>query len=93
MTGVGIEFAVNDALSISYLEEESERKSYGAAVNAAAGASPFTRTTVKFESEYIMVAYDIGGATVGLTNIESSNSGYVAGASTTKTLATISMAF
>jgi hypothetical protein len=93
MTGVGIEFAVNDALSISYLEEESERKSYGAAVNAAAGASPFTRTTVTFESEYLMVSYDIGGATVGLTNIESSNSGYVSGASTTKTLATMSMAF
>ena len=93
MTGVGIEFAVNDALSISYLEEESERKSYGAAVDAAAGASPFTRTTVTFESEYLMVSYDIGGATVGLTNIESSNSGYVPGASTTKTLATMSMAF
>ena len=93
MTGVGIEFAVNDALSISYLEEESERKSYGAAVDAAAGASPFTRTTVTFESEYLMVSYDIGGATVGLTNIESSNSGYVSGASTTKTLATMSMAF
>ena len=93
MTGIGIEFAVNDALSISYLEEESERRSYGAAVDAAAGASPFTRTTIAFESDYVMVAYDVGGATLGLTNIESANSGYVSGASTTKTLATISMAF
>ena len=40
-----------------------------------------------------MLAYDIGGATVGITNIESSNSGYSAGADTTKTLATMSMAF
>ena len=94
MTGVGIEMAVNDALSISYMEEESERKRYtGTAVNAAAGASPFSRDVISFDSEYIMVSYDIGGATVGLTNIESSNSGYVSGAATTKTLATMSMAF
>ena len=93
LTGMGVELALNDALSISYSEEESERKSYGAAVNAAAGASPFTRTTVTFESQFLMVAYDIGGATVGLTSVESSNSGYSAGADTTKTLATLSMAF
>ena len=94
MTGVGIEMAVNDALSISYLEEESERKRYlGTAVNAAAGASPFGRDVITFQSDYIMLSYDIGGATVGLTNIESTNSGYVSGANTTKTLATMSMAF
>lgn len=93
MTGVGVEFAVNDALSISYLEEESTERAYGAAANAAAKASPFTRTDTTFESEYIMVAYDIGGATIGLTNIESKNSGYTVGANTTKTLATMSMAF
>ena len=40
-----------------------------------------------------MLAYDIGGATVGLTSVESSNSGYVSGADTTKTLATLAMAF
>ena len=39
------------------------------------------------------LAYDVGGATLGLTNVESANSGYVSGASTTKTLATVSMAF
>ena len=93
LTGVGVELALNDAVSVSYSEEESTRKSYGAAVNAAAGASPFTRTTVTFESQFLMLAYDIGGATVGLTSVESSNSGYVAGADTTKTLATLAMAF
>ena len=93
LTGVGVELALNDAVSVSYSEEESTKKSYGAAVNAAAGASPFTRTSVTFESQFLMLAYDIGGATVGLTSVESSNSGYVAGADTTKTLATLAMAF
>jgi len=93
LTGIGAEIAINDALSISYSEEESTEKKYGAAVNAAAGASPFTRTTTSFESTFLMLAYDIGGATVGLTSVESSNSGYVAGADTTKTLATLAVAF
>ena len=76
---VGIELAVNDALSVSYMTEESTRKSYGAAVNAAAGGSPFARTSITFESQYLQAAYDIGGATVGIANVESSNSGYTAG--------------
>ena len=91
--GIGVEIAINDALSVSYSEEESEEKQYGAAVNAASGASPFTRTVTSFESTFLMLAYDIGGATVGLTNVESSNSGYSSGADTTKTLATLAVAF
>ena len=93
LEGMGVELALNDALSVSYSVEESTKKSYGAAVNAAAGASPFTRTSVSFESQFLMLAYDIGGATVGLTNVESSNSGYTSGADTTKTLATLAIAF
>ena len=45
LKGMGVEVAVND-ISLSYSEEESTRRSYGAAANAAAGASPFTRTEV-----------------------------------------------
>ena len=93
LTGMGVELAINDAVSVSYSEEESVKRSYGAAVNAAAGASPFTRTEIAFESTFLLLAYDLGGATVGLTSVESSNSGYVSGADTTKTLATMSMAF
>ena len=93
LTGMGVEVALNDAVSISYSEETSERKQYTGTTNAAAGASPFTRETVEFESTFLMLAYDIGGATIGLTSVESSNSGYVSGADTTKTLATMSMAF
>jgi len=93
LKGMGVEVAVNDALSLSYSEEESTRKQYTGTTNAAAGASPFTREEISFESTFLMLAYDIGGATIGLTSVESSNSGYVSGADTTKTLATMSMAF
>ena len=91
-TQAGVEVAVNDALSISYSEEESTRKSYGAAVDAAAGASPFTRTEISFESQFIQAAYDIGGATVGIANVESSNSNYTAG-DQTLTIVSLAMAF
>ena len=89
---VGVELAINDALSVSYMTEESTRKSYGAALDAAAGATPFTRTQITFESEYLQAAYDIGGATVGIASIESTNSGYAAG-DANLTIVSLAMAF
>ena len=89
---VGVELAVNDAFSISYSTEESTRKSYGAAVNAAAGATPFTRTQITMESDFLQAAYDIGGATVGVANVETTNSGYAAG-DKTLTIVSLAMAF
>jgi hypothetical protein len=90
---VGIEFAVNDALSISYMEEDSTAKSYGAAVDAAAGASPFTRTETTFTSDYIQAAYDIGGATIGIANVDSTNSGYTVGNDESLTIISLALAF
>jgi hypothetical protein len=90
---IGVEFAVNDALSVSYMEEESEQKTYGAAVDAAAGASPYTKATITAKSKYIMAAYDIGGATLGITNVDTSNSAYVIGADRKLTIVSLAMAF
>ena len=89
---VGVELAINDAFSISYSTEESTRKSYGAAASPAAGGTPFTRTQITMESDFLQAAYDIGGATVGIANIESSNSGYAAG-DKTRTIVSLAMAF
>ena len=89
---VGVELAINDALSVSYMTEESTRKSYGAAIAATAGNTPFTRTQITFESEYLQAAYDIGGATVGIASIESTNSGYAAG-DANLTIVSLAMAF
>jgi hypothetical protein len=88
----GVELAVNDAFSVSYSKEESTRKSYGAAVNAAAGASPFTRTSISYELTSLQAAYDIGGATIGIANQEATNSGYAAG-DATLTIVSLAMAF
>ena len=44
------------------------------------------------ESDFLQAAYDIGGATVGIANIESSNSGYAAG-DKTRTIVSLAMAF
>ena len=92
-TQMGIEVAINDQLSVSYSEEESEKKSYGAAILATAGNTPFTRTALTFESAYLQAAYDIGGATIGVANVESSNSGYTAGDDQTLTIVSLAMAF
>ena len=73
--------------------KKSEKKSYGAAVNAAAGASPFTRTVVTAESKYLQAAYDIGGATIGVANVDSNNSAYSAGSDRTLTIVSLAIDF
>jgi hypothetical protein len=94
LDGIGIEFAVNDALSVSYMEETSQKKTLGAAIAVvAAGGSPITRVTVDAESKYLQAAYDIGGATIGIANVDSTNSGYVAGADRKLTLLSLALAF
>jgi len=89
---IGIEMALNDAVTISYSKEQSNRKSYGAAINAAAGASPFTRTEITFEAEHLMASYDIGGATLGITSVDGTNTNYAAG-DATHTVVSLAMAF
>jgi hypothetical protein len=89
----GIEMAVNDALTISYSEEKSTAKKYGAAQDAVAGKSPFARTDVTFESTFLQAAYDIGGATVGISNVESKNSGYNLADDQSLTIISLALAF
>jgi hypothetical protein len=73
-TAYGIEFAVNDSLSISYNEEKSEAFTDVAIV---AGASSGTKTSVEAEMEVIQVAYIFGGATLGLHIADVGNADYV----------------
>ncbi len=88
--GYGIEFAVNDQLSISFSNEEFDRIT----VNAiAAGASTTTRTTVTSEQDTYMVAYNIGGATVGLTHLNTDDSDYTAAREEKKTILSLGMEF
>ena len=88
--GLGIEFAVNDQLSVSFTNEEFERRDY---VAIAATASSKTVTSVTAEQDTIMAAYNIGGATVGLSLIDTSNSDYVDGKEEHKTVLSLAMEF
>ena len=60
---------------------------------SASGASPFTRTVTSFESTFLMLAYDIGGATSGVANVEGTNSAYSAGSDRTLTIVSLAIDF
>ena len=89
-TSMGIEFAVNDALSVSYNDEEFDAITHNAIV---AGASTSLNTTVTAEHESIQVAYVMGGATLGMAIVEVDNADYVADKEEKMTVFTIAMDF
>ena len=89
-SGMGIEFAVNDQLSISYNNEEFERVTAAAIADGAAGT---VKTTVTSEQDTIMAAYNIGGATVGISLVDTDNSDYTTGKEETKTIFSLGMEF
>ena len=89
-SGYGVEFAVNDQLSISDTQEDFERKTAAAIVDGAAGA---VKTSVTSTQETIMAAYNIGGATVGLTMLETEDSDYTIGQEENKTILSLGMEF
>ena len=88
--GYGIEFAVNDQLSISYSQEEFDRTTIAPIV---AGAATTVKTTVTSEQDTIMAAYNIGGATVGITLVDTDDSDYTVGKEEKKTIFSLGMEF
>jgi hypothetical protein len=81
-------FAVNDALSVSYTEENSEKKTKATSV-----ANAVTRTAVEMEIETIDLAYTVGGMTLSVSNSETKNASYIEGDDVTETIVAMSMAF
>jgi len=86
----GIEFAVNDALSVSYNMEKSEATTNVAIVATAASN---TKTKVESEMEVMQVAYIFGGATLGAHIVDVSNADYVSAKDEKMTVFTIAMDF
>jgi hypothetical protein len=86
----GIQFDVNDSLSVSYTREKSERKSYAV---AAAGTGNTARTAQTSDVDSIQAAYVIGGATVGVAIVEGSDSDYTANKDEKQTLFSLAMEF
>ena len=89
-TAYGIEFAINDSLSVSYNEEKSEAFSNVAIV---ATATTGTKTSVESEMEVMQVAYVFGGATLGIHVADVGNADYVANKDEKVTIFTIAMDF
>ena len=86
----GVQFAVNDALSISYYVEKHEARTRAA---IATGAAKAVKTSVESEVKYIQAAYNIGGATVGISNADASNSDYTTAQDESATMLTFAVAF
>jgi len=89
-TSLGIEFAVNENLSISYSEEEHAATDKG---TIAVGASTMTTTETTMEVDIMQVSYNIGGATVGVFHNDTDDSEFVVGKNETKTAFIIAMEF
>ena len=87
---MGIEFALNDAVTLSFDTTKNEAKDKG---TIAVGNATRTTHTVEMEADTMQIAYNIGGATLGLFNVDASNSQFTSGRNETKTIASISMEF
>ena len=86
----GIQFAVNEAMSISYTKEKSELTKNSGVGDTKTTA---TKTTVEADVDTYQVAYNIGGATLALVKSEADNSGYVLNKEVSATLISLKMAF
>lgn len=88
---MGVQFAVNDALSLSYYVEKLEARTRA---NIVATARSAVKTTAESEIKYLQAAYNIGGATIGISNADASNSDYSTTANDeSTTMVTFAVAF
>jgi hypothetical protein len=88
--GYGIQFDVNDALSVSY-NKDSSNKVQRVAVKAAATAGTTTETDM--EQTSLQLAYTTGGATIGIAQVEVDNSDYATSKDEAQTVITLGISF
>ena len=87
---MGIQFDVNESVSVSYNVDESNEVTRAA---VAVGATTGTTTEVDMEQKSIQVAYTTGGATIGLAQAEVNNSDYTSGKEENQTVVSLAIAF
>ena len=87
---MGIQFDVNESLSVSYNVDESD-KNVRAAVAVAASAG--TKTVTSMEQKTLQLAYTTGGATIGIAQADVDNSDYTAGKEESQTIVSLAIAF
>ena len=84
------QFAINDQVTISYNDDSHEATDKG---QIADGNASRTTNIVSMDATSYQIAYNIGGATVGLFHVDTDNSEFTAGLTETKTIASIAMEF
>lgn len=87
---MGIQFDINDQLSVSYNQDESQKNARTA---VAVGATAGTKTISTMEQDSIQVAYTTGGATIGITNVQVDNSDYTVGKEENQTVLSLGISF
>ena len=87
---IGVQFDVNDQLSLSYNVDESNKVERSAVVAAATAG---TTTETEMEQKTIQVAYTTGGATIGIAQAEVNNSDYTSGKEENQTVVSLAIAF
>ena len=86
----GIQFDVNDALSVSYNVDKSDKNARSA---VAATGTTGTKTVTAMEQKSYQVAYTAGGATIGLTQYKVDNADYTAGKEETNNILSLAISF
>jgi hypothetical protein len=86
----GIQFDVNDNISVSYNIDESAQNTRTA---VATGATAGTKAVISMEQETLQLAYTIGGATIGIADIEVDNADYTTGKTETQTVISLGISF
>ena len=89
-TYMGIQFDVNDSVSVSYNVDESDKN---VRAKVAAAASAGTKTVTSMEQKSIQLAYTTGGATIGIAQADVDNSDYTAGKEESQTIVSLAIAF
>ena len=89
-TAYGVNFAVNDSLSVSYNVEDSDKNARAA---ITAGNTKGTKTITNMEQKSIQLAYTTGGATLGIAQVEVNNSDYTAGREENQTVLSLGVSF
>ena len=86
----GIQYAVNEAMSISYNKEKSKLTT---TEGVEAGQTTATKTRIEADVDTYQVAYNIGGATLALVKSEADNAGYTTNKEVSATFISLKMAF
>ena len=86
----GIQFDVNEQLSLSYNIDESDKNTRTA---VAVGDTAGTKTTIDMEQKSYQLAYTTGGATIGIAQVDVDNSDYVSGKDEGQTVISLGISF